>query len=111
MQLEGVFMKVMEETHWSPWSAMTAARTAEWLSMPVSLECHNAVEHREKIYVLQGNFAPSMSLKKTTGDVWPPMTVPRIQGLAAVYKDSIYYILDPVEIISMCLLWKTMILS
>ncbi|KAM3914599.1 kelch repeat and BTB domain-containing protein 8 [Leptodactylus fuscus] len=60
--------------------------------MPVALEFHVAVEHKNSIYILQGDvflcFDPAV-------DNWcylTPMNIPRVQGMAAVYKDSIYYI-------------------
>ncbi|XP_005860863.1 PREDICTED: kelch repeat and BTB domain-containing protein 8 isoform X3 [Myotis brandtii] len=75
-------------------------------AMPVAMEFHNAVEYKEKIYVLQGRCLSGLVLHERVAgefflfyepqkDYWgflTPMTVPRIQGLAAVYKDSIYYI-------------------
>ncbi|XP_003785561.2 kelch repeat and BTB domain-containing protein 8 [Otolemur garnettii] len=61
-------------------------------AMPVAMEFHNAVEYKEKIYVLQGEFFLFYEPQKDYWGFLTPMTVPRIQGLAAVYKDSIYYI-------------------
>nr|XP_010588475.2 kelch repeat and BTB domain-containing protein 8 [Loxodonta africana] len=61
-------------------------------AMPVAMEFHNAVEYKEKIYVLQGEFFLFYEPQKDYWGFLTPMTVPRIQGLAAVYNDSIYYI-------------------
>lgn len=61
-------------------------------AMPVAMEFHNAVEYKEKIYVLQGEFFLFYEPQKDYWGFLTPMTVPRIQGLAAVYKNSIYYI-------------------
>ncbi|KAM4652773.1 kelch repeat and BTB domain-containing protein 8 isoform 2-T2 [Discoglossus pictus] len=60
--------------------------------MPVAMEFHSAVEYKEKIYILQGDVFLCYDPLK---DYWchlTPMTEPRVQGMAAVYKDSIYYI-------------------
>ncbi|XP_075406025.1 kelch repeat and BTB domain-containing protein 8 isoform X1 [Tenrec ecaudatus] len=61
-------------------------------AMPVAMEFHNAVEYKEKIYVLQGEFFLFYEPQKDYWGFLTPMTVPRIQGLAAIYKNSIYYI-------------------
>ncbi|KAK7820686.1 hypothetical protein U0070_026230, partial [Myodes glareolus] len=55
-------------------------------------EFHNDVEHKGKIYVLQGEFFLFYEPQKDYWGFLTPMTVPRVQGLASVNKDSIYYI-------------------
>ncbi|XP_028575282.1 kelch repeat and BTB domain-containing protein 8 isoform X1 [Podarcis muralis] len=60
--------------------------------MPVAMEFHNAVEYKDNIYVLQGEFFLCYDPRKDYWGFLTPMTVPRIQGLAAVYNNSIYYI-------------------
>ncbi|KAM6300860.1 LOW QUALITY PROTEIN: kelch repeat and BTB domain-containing protein 8 [Aegotheles albertisi] len=60
--------------------------------MPVAMEFHSAVEYKDNIYVLQGEFFLCYDPQKDYWGFLTPMTVPRIQGLATVYNDSIYYI-------------------
>ncbi|XP_041080698.1 kelch repeat and BTB domain-containing protein 8 [Polyodon spathula] len=60
--------------------------------MPVAMEFHSAVEYKDHIYVLQGEYFFCYDPHKDYWGHLPPMTVPRTQGLAALYKNSIYYI-------------------
>ncbi|XP_078517611.1 kelch repeat and BTB domain-containing protein 8 [Lissotriton helveticus] len=60
--------------------------------MPSAMEFHSAVEHKELIYVLQGEVFLCYDPHKDYWGYLTPMTVPRSQGMAAVYKDSIYYV-------------------
>ncbi|XP_043933897.1 kelch repeat and BTB domain-containing protein 8 [Protopterus annectens] len=66
-----------------------------WVSvcpMPVAMEFHNAVEYKDCIYVLQGEFFLCYDPHKDYWGHLTPMTTPRTQGLAAVYNNAIYYI-------------------
>ncbi|MGH0150438.1 UNVERIFIED_CONTAM: hypothetical protein FKN15_018687 [Acipenser sinensis] len=60
--------------------------------MPVAMEFHSAVEYKDHIYVLQGEYFFCYDPHEDYWGHLPSMTVPRTQGLAALYKNSIYYI-------------------
>ncbi|XP_006002098.1 kelch repeat and BTB domain-containing protein 8 isoform X2 [Latimeria chalumnae] len=60
--------------------------------MPVAMEFHSAVEYKDHIYVLQGECFLWYDPHTEYWGHLTPMTVPRIQGLAAVYNSSIYYV-------------------
>ncbi|XP_046881871.1 kelch repeat and BTB domain-containing protein 8 [Hypomesus transpacificus] len=60
--------------------------------MPVAMEFHSAVEYRDRIYVLQGEFFFCFDPRKDYWGHLAPMSVPRSQGLAALHKSCIYYI-------------------
>ncbi|KAG7493606.1 kelch repeat and BTB domain-containing protein 8 [Solea senegalensis] len=60
--------------------------------MPVAMEFHSAVEYRDRIYVLQGEYFFCYDPRKDYWSHLPPMSVPRSQGLAALHKNCIYYI-------------------
>ncbi|XP_051874642.1 kelch repeat and BTB domain-containing protein 8 isoform X1 [Pristis pectinata] len=60
--------------------------------MPVAMEFHTAVEHQDKIYVLQGEFFLCYNPHKDYWGCLTPMSVPRSAGLSAVCKDLIYYV-------------------
>ncbi|XP_028303445.1 kelch repeat and BTB domain-containing protein 8 [Gouania willdenowi] len=66
------------------WTAVTP--------MPVAMEFHSALEYRDRIYVLQGEHFFSFDPRKEYWSHLAPMSVPRSQGLAALYKNCIYYI-------------------
>ncbi|KTG41785.1 hypothetical protein cypCar_00003217 [Cyprinus carpio] len=60
--------------------------------MPVAMEFHSTVEYKDRIYVLQGEYFFCFDPRKDYWGHLPSMNVPRTQGLAALYKNCIYYI-------------------
>ena len=86
-------MKVMEETPCSLWSAMTAERTVTYCLCHAGCrgvsQCCGA---QTKDQCLTGEFSLFYEPQKDYWGFLTPMPMPRIQGLAAVYKDSIDYI-------------------
>ncbi|XP_061076720.1 kelch repeat and BTB domain-containing protein 8 [Conger conger] len=60
--------------------------------MPVAMEFHSAIEYKDRIYVLQGEYFFCFDPHKDYWGHLVPMNVPRSQGLAALHKGSIYYI-------------------
>ncbi|XP_028680871.1 kelch repeat and BTB domain-containing protein 8 [Erpetoichthys calabaricus] len=60
--------------------------------MPAAMEFHSAVEYKDHIYVLQGEYFFCYNPHKDYWGHLTTMNVPRTQGLAAVYKNCIYYI-------------------
>uniref|UniRef100_A0A8C6VYB9 Kelch repeat and BTB domain containing 8 n=1 Tax=Nothobranchius furzeri TaxID=105023 RepID=A0A8C6VYB9_NOTFU len=60
--------------------------------MPVAMEFHSAVEYKDRIYVIQGEYFFCYDPRKDYWSHLVPMSVPRSQGLAALYKNCIYYI-------------------
>ncbi|XP_010793574.1 kelch repeat and BTB domain-containing protein 8 [Notothenia coriiceps] len=66
------------------WTAVSA--------MPAAMEFHSAVEYRDRIYVLQGEYFFCFDPRKDYWSHLAPMSVPRSQGLAALHKNCIYYI-------------------
>ncbi|XP_023649747.1 kelch repeat and BTB domain-containing protein 8 isoform X1 [Paramormyrops kingsleyae] len=71
------------------------ARDNRWTAvspMPVAMEFHSAIEYKERIYVLQGEHFFFFEPHKDYWGHLTPMSVPRSQGLATLYKNCIYYI-------------------
>ncbi|KAL4655927.1 kelch repeat and BTB domain-containing protein 8-like [Arapaima gigas] len=71
------------------------ARDNRWMAvspMPIAMEFHSAVECKERIYVLQGEYFFCYDPPKDYWGAMVPMGVPRSQGLAALHKNFIYYI-------------------
>ncbi|XP_072276894.1 kelch repeat and BTB domain-containing protein 8 [Pyxicephalus adspersus] len=60
--------------------------------MPVAMEFHSAVAHKDKIYVLEGDIFLCFDPLRDYWCFLTPMNTPRIQGMAAVYNNSIYYV-------------------
>ncbi|MBN3323398.1 KBTB8 protein, partial [Atractosteus spatula] len=61
-------------------------------AMPVAMEFHSAVEYKDKIFVLQGEYFFCYDPRKDYWGHLTPMRIPRSQGLGVVYKNCIYYI-------------------
>ncbi|XP_028855221.1 kelch repeat and BTB domain-containing protein 8 isoform X1 [Denticeps clupeoides] len=71
------------------------ARDNRWTAvspMPVAMEFHSAVEHKDRIYILQGEHFFCFDPRKDYWGHLAPMNVPRSQGLAALHRSCIYYI-------------------
>ncbi|XP_066526614.1 kelch repeat and BTB domain-containing protein 8 [Hoplias malabaricus] len=60
--------------------------------MPVAMEFHSAIEYKDRIYVLQGEYFFCFDPRKDYWGHMAPMSVPRSQGLAALHRNNIYYI-------------------
>uniref|UniRef100_A0A8C9WRF9 Kelch repeat and BTB (POZ) domain containing 8 n=1 Tax=Scleropages formosus TaxID=113540 RepID=A0A8C9WRF9_SCLFO len=60
--------------------------------MPVAMEFHSALDYKDRIYVLQGEYFFCYDPHKDYWGHLAPMGVPRSQGLAALYNNCIYYI-------------------
>uniref|UniRef100_A0A8C9T993 Kelch repeat and BTB (POZ) domain containing 8 n=1 Tax=Scleropages formosus TaxID=113540 RepID=A0A8C9T993_SCLFO len=71
------------------------ARDNYWMAvspMPIAMEFHSAIEYKDRIYVLQGEYFFCYDPHKDYWGAMVPMSVPRSQGLAALHKNFIYYI-------------------
>ncbi|XP_027011649.1 kelch repeat and BTB domain-containing protein 8 isoform X2 [Tachysurus fulvidraco] len=71
------------------------ARDDRWIAvspMPVAMEFHSAVEYKDRIYVLQGEYFFCFDPRKDYWGHLSPMKIPRSQGLAALHGNLIYYI-------------------